>query len=614
MIRPSQRAQLDATSLPFLPPVMRSQQRTKKLAASLNLSPRFARDDSYEAARLEHEAEALRYAIRVCQSKNAQAKKHTQQYRPKVQEVPVHLQEAPPTFSVAGSFGCDSSADITSSAYVPREPPGRRGKSGPGPRSATTSMASSVGPSPRRKTVMQREELEVMENAKIPAEERVAELSDMLAEEVFKRSKRERALQDLQTELADLEKEHHSTLLHERHGLDDIVVARSVYDMHSADLSFEDHYTDVLKHMHSRLQLKAQHFEKRITLMRADLIAVTEEIQVFSGKLEDAQSAASRARALLDATQKDLSRQQRDHQAKKTATMEKLREGREEDTSGAPDTAAGEVDPAAMGAAELKALHERQLMAKAAGGRGSHSPVMDKAERLKDLWGQLAQVAGSGDADGILDYYERANEARQLMDQSQVEMEVRRKELEETLSQIQRAEDARQQAAAEDEAGQSGDNRLKTIEMDLYKKERENEKLREKAYAADTLYKTIVEQLDSTMKRVALAAKARPADVARANAAKRQDVMEQQMVLESMEYSEISDVAEKTTQRASQLCVVLAGWVALLASILPERLPALKAGGSSGRSNVRSGPAGAENPASEDEEEDVEPGARAEKL
>ena len=100
----------------------------------------------------------------------------------------------------------------------PRPPPSEGKKRSPrsGTRTSTSPRRSDVGPSPRRKTVMQREELEVMENAKIPAEERVAELSDMLAEEVFKRSKRERALQDLQTELADLEKEHHSTLLHER--------------------------------------------------------------------------------------------------------------------------------------------------------------------------------------------------------------------------------------------------------------------------------------------------------------------------------------------------------------------------------------------------------------
>ena len=97
----------------------------------------------------------------------------------------------------------------------------------------------------------------------------------------------------------------------------------------------------------------------------------------------------------------------------------------EEDTSGAPDTA-GEVDPAAMGAAELKDLHERQLMAKAAGGRGSHSPVMDKAERLKDLWGQLAQSPAAATPTASSIGHERANEARQLMDQSQVEMEVGR--------------------------------------------------------------------------------------------------------------------------------------------------------------------------------------------
>ena len=207
---------------------------------------------------------------------------------------------------------------------------------------------------------------------------------------------------------------------------------------------------------------------------------------------------------------------------------------------------------------------------------------------LLDLWSRLTQLTGSEDVDGILEYWERAYEAKGVLETSQLEAEARKRRVEQTLSQVQRAEDARQQAAAEAESF-SGDTRLKETERALYVKELENERLRERASNAEMLHRTTVEQLDGMMRRVTVAAKARPADVARASTSMRQEVIQQQILFESMEHSGAGiDVTELTTRRAQQLCTVLAGWVTLLASIrMAERLPAFS---HSRGANLRSGP------------------------
>ena len=65
------------------------------------------------------------------------------------------------------------------------------------------------------------------------------------------------------------------------------------------------------------------------------------------------------------------------------------------------------------------------------------------------------------------------------------------------------------------------------------------------------------------MKGVALAAKARPARMWRANAAKRQDVMGSRWCSRVWSTRTSATWREKTTQRASRLRRALAGWVAL---------------------------------------------------
>lgn len=63
---------------------------------------------------------------------------------------------------------------------------------------------------------MQREELKVIDDQHVALEVRNADLSAALCKQRSERVEREKKLQLLQTELADMEKEHHTALIHEK--------------------------------------------------------------------------------------------------------------------------------------------------------------------------------------------------------------------------------------------------------------------------------------------------------------------------------------------------------------------------------------------------------------
>ena len=108
-------------------------------------------------------------------------------------------------------------------------------------------------------------------------------------------------------------------------GLDDLTTARSVHEMHEAELAWEDHYTDVLKHMLSRLMMKRQHYEKRLVHLRTSLILVNEDDRVYNAKMQDALAAESRMQLKLEKVTRDREAQLKAHHSQKSMMVERLR-------------------------------------------------------------------------------------------------------------------------------------------------------------------------------------------------------------------------------------------------------------------------------------------------
>ena len=389
-------------------------------------------------------------------------------------------------------------------------------------------------------TVAQREEAEQMDLARIPAEERTASLAQKLSEKKQIAASKQRKLEALQLELTQLTREHDAALVHERYGLDDVHAARSAHEVRAEEQAHEEHYQRILEHMQHRLIGKRAHYEKRLVRMRSNLIAVAEQTRLMQMKLGHAESSKRRAETKCEATRLAGDRARTEHYQAKQELREQLRaSGKAPPTPPSPE----ETPPPGLSGRELQALANQRAQGAAVegllpsgkpdDGKSEDSSARARLTYLEGVWDGLSRVCSADDAEGFIEFWETTTEANRVLENSQVEIQQRLRELELERSACLNAEDQRQQNEAEAESGFSGDKELQTAERALALAEKRLAKSQPKAVAAELLYKQVCEQLHLAVEHVSsVTSRGRPAE--RASATTRNAMMRQQMLLEKL--------------------------------------------------------------------------------